>query len=93
MDAISGLVAGSGKYEAMDVNGRAARSKNIDEDSPATWCRNRIDGRNGALMRNVTLKCGNVFHPQIPHPSEPTCRRSAVKSALIRSGSPLECVS
>jgi len=46
MDAISGLVAESGKYVAMDVNGRAARCKNIDEDPPATWFRNRIDGRN-----------------------------------------------
>ena len=33
MDVISGLVTGSGKYVAMDVNGRAERCKNIDEDS------------------------------------------------------------
>jgi hypothetical protein len=62
MDAISGLAAGSGKYEAMGVNGRAARCNNIDEDSAGNLMSESNDDQNEAHYGRATPKYGNVFH-------------------------------
>jgi hypothetical protein len=51
----------------MDVNGRAARCNNVDEDSAGNLMSESNADQNVAHYGRATPKCGNVFHPEESH--------------------------